>query len=116
MSFTMRSRAERMYPPPCPAEWMKSLGAVVRTSNASAPARDQDVADVRRSHRAQRDVVDVVGPEGLPHVALGRVVQLHRPGGPRDRVGKAGAGPHFGEGQLVHALRPARLPAAGEAV
>ncbi len=27
-----------MYPPRCPALWMKSLGAAVRTSNATPPA------------------------------------------------------------------------------
>src|SRR5271156_4395202 len=38
MSFTIRSRADRMYPPRCPALVMKSLGAAVRTSKATPPA------------------------------------------------------------------------------
>jgi hypothetical protein len=38
MSFGIRSRADRMYPPRCPALVMKSLGAAVRTSNPTPPA------------------------------------------------------------------------------
>ena len=39
MSLVIRSRADRMYPPRCPALVMKSLGAAVRTSKATPPAR-----------------------------------------------------------------------------
>ena len=38
MSLVIRSRADRMYPPRCPALVMKSLGAAVRTSKATPPA------------------------------------------------------------------------------
>src|SRR5437016_10764181 len=38
MSLVIRSRADRMYPPLCPALVMKSLGAAVRTSKATPPA------------------------------------------------------------------------------
>ena len=61
-------------------------------------------------HRAQRHVVHVVRAEHFPHVAVGPVVQLDRPGGAGHRVLEPGPGPDLLGGQLVPALDPAGLP------
>ena len=81
----------------------------------AAPGRHQ-VVRARRRHRAQRHVVHVVRAEHLPHVAVGPVVQLDRPGGAGHRVLEPGPGPDLLGGQLVPALDPAGLPTSREAV
>ena len=79
----------------------------------AAPGRHQ-VVRPQQGHGAQRDVVHVIRAEHLPHVAVGAVVQLDRPGGSGYRVLEPRAVSHLVGGQLVPALDPAGLPAPGK--
>ena len=81
----------------------------------AAPGRDHVVALVRHE-AAHRHIVQMVVAKRLPHMALRRVVQLDRPAGARDRVGKFASRAHVLDGELLAPGDPARLADAERAV
>ncbi len=66
-----------------------------RQIGVDAAAGRDEVVGFRRREAAERNVVGVVLGKRLPHIAGAVVVQLDRPGGAADRVGKFGAAAHF---------------------
>src|ERR1035438_5550523 len=68
------------------------------------------VVDIWRSQTPQRDIVNVIRIERLPHVAFDVVMLFQGPRGTGDTILELHAGAHFVHGQMMTSDDPARLP------
>ena len=97
-------------------------GPITRTLDSAgivgidAASGGHDVVAFGGNQAAERNIMDVVGVEGLPDVAGAMVVQFDRPCGARDRIGEFGSRPHVIDRQLLPADDPSGLANAREAI